>query len=133
MEKSELDILKIADKGTRFRGHLADFLIYLVIHIIYVFIMEAIFGELNEGEFSRQIGGLMLYFTYYIGSEFLFSKTLGKYITKTKVVNQDGTKPKLIMLIIRNVCRWIPFDQLSYLFDKRGWHDQISQTYVVEE
>lgn len=76
---------------------------------------------------------LVSFAAYFIILELLFQKTLGKFITKTKVVKLDGAKPSQRDIIIRTVCRFIPFDQFSFLLLKDGFHDVLSKTKVVKE
>ena len=65
--------------------------------------------------------------------EGLTQRTIGKLITRTKVVMENGEKPSSEAIIIRSLCRMIPFDAFSFLGDpSRGWHDTISKTYVVD-
>lgn len=73
----------------------------------------------------------LLYVMYHFISEYFFGKTLGKFLTKTKVLNEEGEKPSFQQLLIRNLFRLIPLDPFSFLFSKRGWHDTISKTYVI--
>ena len=80
-----------------------------------------------------------MYFFYYYVCEYKWGKTLGKKICRTRVVNEDGTKPTRDTIAIRTLCRFIPFDSISFLFtdvDENGnmtrmWHDTISHTRVV--
>jgi uncharacterized RDD family membrane protein YckC len=65
--------------------------------------------------------------------EYKFQKTLGKFITKTKVVTKGGEKPELSDIIRRTLCRLIPFDKISYLFTKNGIHDRLSETIVIKD
>lgn len=58
-------------------------------------------------------------------------RTLGKYITNTKVVLRDGSKPNAKTILIRTLCREIPLDPLSYLNKSIGWHDSLSKTLVI--
>ncbi|MBL4752041.1 MAG: RDD family protein [Flavobacteriales bacterium] len=69
---------------------------------------------------------------YHTLFEHFLGKTPGKYITLTKVVDSEGNWPRIGKLFLRNLCRLIPFDAVSYLISKRGWHDKISGTYVVQ-
>jgi len=65
--------------------------------------------------------------------EIKFQKTVAKFITKTKVVRLDGSKPNDSEIIARTICRLIPFDGISYLFVKNGLHDYLSKTKVVKD
>lgn len=60
-------------------------------------------------------------------------RSIGKYFTKTKVVMEDGSVPKTTDIILRTLCRLIPFNAFSFFNDEaRGWHDSMSDTYVVD-
>lgn len=69
---------------------------------------------------------------YYIIFEALTGRTLGKYITKTCVVDRFGNRISFSALLKRSFARAIPLEQFSFLGDyARGWHDTLSDTYVV--
>jgi uncharacterized RDD family membrane protein YckC len=72
-----------------------------------------------------------VFWGYYILSEYFFQRTLGKLITKTKVVNGADVKPSFNQVVIRTVIRSIPFDYLSFLATSNGVHDRLSKTRVV--
>jgi len=74
----------------------------------------------------------VLYFGYHFLFEYFCGRTIGKFITKTKVVGPEGEKPGVRTLFIRNICRLIPFDNFSFLLSQTGWHDSISETQVIE-
>ncbi len=69
---------------------------------------------------------------YYALSEGLFQATLGKIITKSTIINTDGEKIGFGRALGRTLCRFIPFEPFSFLFSERGWHDSITDTYVVK-
>src|SRR5262249_49491659 len=68
---------------------------------------------------------------YYIALEAAFSRTLGKLVFRTKVVSESGGPPSIRQIILRTLCRLIPFEPLSCL-DERGWHDSIPRVRVVQ-
>ena len=65
--------------------------------------------------------------------ELRFQKTLGKFITKTRVVNMNGEKPSNKLILGRMFCRLIPFDCFSFIFAENGFHDSVSKTRVVND
>ncbi|RTY76133.1 RDD family protein [Flavobacterium sp. GSP27] len=77
--------------------------------------------------------GLVILFFYYGLSEMYFSRTFGKYFTKTVVIKHDGSKPNMKSIIVRTVSRLIPLEPFSFLTAERGWHDTLSVTYVVKK
>jgi len=58
-------------------------------------------------------------------------RSLGKFITGTIVVKEDGSLPTSEDFLKRNFSRIVPFDALSFL-GSRGWHDSWSDTKVVK-
>jgi len=70
--------------------------------------------------------------SYYITLETLLGRTLGKFVTQTIVVDEYGERPGHLVILIRSICRIIPFYWLAFFFNpKRGLHDAVSRTYVV--
>jgi len=72
---------------------------------------------------------------YYTILEATTGKTIGKMITGTKVTNDDFSKPSLGSAFKRSLCRLIPFEPLSFFGSSSpsGWHDTITDTWVVDE
>lgn len=98
-------------------------------------------GLTGFGFWVFNLGSIMIFFIsimmttgYYILAEGVFGSTVGKFITGTIVVDENGNKPDWGIILKRNLCRLIPFDALSFLGSpSRGWHDSISNTYVVNK
>ena len=68
---------------------------------------------------------------YYFIFETIFQRTPAKFLSGTKVVNQDLKKPGIVSMAIRTLARFIPFEPFS-IFSKKGlWHDSLSKTYVI--
>jgi uncharacterized RDD family membrane protein YckC len=74
----------------------------------------------------------LLFWAYYFILESRNGKTVGKMITGTKVVTVTGEQPDRRTIAIRTLCRIIPFEFLSYLFSRNGWHDTLSKTVVIK-
>jgi uncharacterized RDD family membrane protein YckC len=72
---------------------------------------------------------------YYVVMEGVFGASVGKLVTRTRVVNESGHPPTWEQALVRTLCRFIPFEALSLAFSEdgraRGWHDSIARTYVV--
>lgn len=77
--------------------------------------------------------GILSYFLYYLLFEGMWQRTVAKFITGTKVVMRDGSKPPFKNIFGRTLARLIPFEPLSFLFSPFpiGWHDMLSKTIVV--
>jgi uncharacterized RDD family membrane protein YckC len=81
---------------------------------------------------DRQIilGILLTRFVYYLICELTTRRTVGKLITNTKVMTTDFEKPTNSKIILRTLCRFIPFEPLSGF--TYPWHDTITSTCVVK-
>ncbi|WP_299123106.1 RDD family protein [uncultured Winogradskyella sp.] len=126
----------IVSSGIRFLHYIIDFTItYLLILIIFIILGLFINPTSNSfiGSLLTLITVLGTFFAYYSVMEIKFQKTIGKFITKTKVVKIDGNKPTASEIIIRTISRLIPFDGISYLFVKNGLHDYLSKTKVIKD
>ena len=137
-----LDDTLLASKGGRFLNYFLDvvfslFLIF-VIGVIIAF-LAATFGwnevlnrMSNMTDLKGQIVFVVIRLFYYILTEGFLGRSFAKFITGTVVVDENGRKPSFGTVIKRSLSRIIPFDGLSFLGD-RGWHDSISDTYVVNK
>ncbi len=120
----------VVSSGVRLLNFLIDFIIWLIIAAIFTFPLDATDG------IQMLLGNVILLATfigYYTIMEIKFQKTIGKFITKTKVVNQKGEKPENSEIISRTFCRLIPFDRLSFILMKNGIHDNLSKTKVIRD
>ena len=87
---------------------------------------------------------LVLSYCYYFLLEFYFGRTLGKWICRTKVVDDDGNKPSAATIARRELYRMSPWDTLGEpwfllgaYYDEEGHltrlhHDAKSGTKVVK-
>ena len=133
-----------ATRGQRFINCLLDLLIVHVIMIglatTVVIIGNIAFNyDLSKWAQStttlvRMLLWAVLLFLYYFLAETYFSRTFAKYFTKTIVVTKNGSRPKIHMVFIRTLTRFIPLECLTFLWgDFRGLHDLFSDTYVVRK
>jgi uncharacterized RDD family membrane protein YckC len=114
---------------------LIDYVIFVACSALIGAGIGAIFGE--EGVAMIQsvpeilLGSAMLV-CYYVLFEGVWARTPAKWLLGTVVVDEDGGKPSLGQVFGRTLCRFIPFEALSFLGKRgRGWHDSIPKTYVV--
>lgn len=133
----------LASKGQRLLNFIIDLLIIYVIEIS-VGTTIILIGDLTQSATASNwvsslsvvesfFFGLVILFFYYLTTEMYFSKTFGKYFTKTMVVEHDGSRPNMKSVIIRTLSRLIPFEPFSFITANRGWHDTLSVTYVVKK
>ena len=125
----------IVSSGKRFLNFIIDFFACMIGASILGFIIS-FFINISEGLFLLLFSQLLFlgtYFAYYAIMEIKFQKTVGKFLTKTKVVKMDGRKPENFEIIMRTFCRFIPFDRVTFLFMKNGIHDFLSKTTVIKD
>jgi uncharacterized RDD family membrane protein YckC len=61
-------------------------------------------------------------------------KTLGKLITGTRAVNEDGTFITFKTALLRSLSRMVPFEPFSAFGDPSyPWHDRWTRTYVIDD
>jgi uncharacterized RDD family membrane protein YckC len=133
-QKEKVDS-NVVGSGIRFLNFIIDFFVWLILATIISIIIGLFVQPTDQG--IIQIFGYILIFGTFIGyyaiMEIKFQKTIGKFITKTKVVKMNGEKPENSDIISRTFCRLIPFDRISFLFVKNGIHDFLSKTKVVKD
>ena len=135
LEKNTQEIFdkSIVSSTLRFVNFIIDFISFFVIYFILTSMAILIFNiDTNTNILPIWILMIISFFINYAFLEYKFQKTIGKFITKTKVVNLNGEKPSLNDIMVRTLCRLIPFDRLSFLFAKNGFHDRISNTRVTK-
>lgn len=93
-----------------------------------------IFGVVDViQDMSQYIFAILILLAYYFLLEAVSGRTLGKLITGTKVVTEDGQKPSFADIAVRTLCRCIPFEPFSFFGSGTGgWHDSLSKTRVVK-
>jgi uncharacterized RDD family membrane protein YckC len=125
-----------AGRGARFANLIIDYLAQVAIGFVLGIVVVVIGGEQGLAfldETPDLVVGIPIILVYYFVFEATTSRTLGKLVTGTKVVNQDGGPPTLGQIVGRTFCRLIPFDAFSFLgTPPRGWHDSIPKTIVVK-
>ena len=137
-----LDEKLLASNGSRFINYILDIVIILVL-IFVISLMIAFLANFmgwndllywlgNLSDLEGQLVFVVISIFYYSLSEGLFGRSIGKFVTGTIVVDENGEKPSFGTIFKRTLCRLIPFDGFSFL-GSRGWHDSISDTYVVNK
>jgi len=122
--------------GRRFLNLVIDYLGAVVL-MVAAMVVAVIVGDENTIKSietsSDFLFGIVASFAYYFLLEASFGRTLGKFVTRTKVVNEQGLKPSFPQIFARTACRYIPFEPFSIFFsdEHRCWHDSLSKTYVV--
>jgi uncharacterized RDD family membrane protein YckC/tetratricopeptide (TPR) repeat protein len=124
-----------ASRSVRFVNFLIDSLIVnMMLAYCIGFISSWLGFKTNLIAEHPYIFGVSLMFSSYFIQEYFWGITIGKLITRTRIVNSLGGKPTAWEIFLRTVLRFIPFEPISFLSsNKRGWHDTISDTYVIND
>jgi len=105
--------------------------LYIVVSIVLVF-----FGyESSEESGTYQLWTYISMVFYYYIMEKSFGKTVGKFITRTRVVSADGRNELTAkQVFIRSISRLVPFEIFSFSGSNPiGWHDKWAKTMVIND
>ncbi|GAB0155470.1 hypothetical protein CHRYSEOSP005_07310 [Chryseobacterium sp. Alg-005] len=140
-------ILKIvednrASTGIRFSNYIIDSIVLIIVNMILSFIALFLyeitaltfFDFYNNGGLLWEIvsGNIICAIYYYLWERFSDGRTVGKYLTNTKVISTDGLQPSAQQILYRSLSRIVPFDAISFLGGGNGWHDSWSDTRVID-
>lgn len=131
--------IRPAGNWKRFGNYLIDYIAIYVVSMVVGVMMVLMSGEAgvqrleNITPIEEIALGFIVYSSYYLLFEYFTGKTIGKFMTGTQVVNEQGGKPTFNQILGRSLSRLIPFEPLSFFgASGRGWHDRFSKTYVIE-
>ncbi len=127
MDLSDIVQKNKADKGLRFANFLIDTILFYCSFLIFAFVIGFIAIVLGfDTSFlvelenihpllDRLITAFIMVF-YFFGFETLTKgRSIGKFITGTKVVTLEGEIPTANVFLKRSFCRIIPFEAFSFL------------------
>ena len=128
-----------ADKGLRFANLIIDTIgfygLIFLMGMLLALTAPEMFADENDVSASLTLNlfALVIYILYFMLLEGLFKgKTLGKLITGTRAVKEDGSSITMGDAFKRALSRLVPFEPFSALGD-RPWHDKWTDTVVVKE
>ncbi|RXM52670.1 MULTISPECIES: RDD family protein [unclassified Chryseobacterium] len=112
--------------------YITNYLITIICNFLYKITSIDFFYFYNNGGilWGIFIGNFNYILYYFLMENYLDGRTVSKYITGTKVISTDGSKPSSKQIIYRSLSRIVPFDGLSFL-GVNGWHDSWSYTRVI--
>lgn len=118
-----------ADMYMRLFGYLIDLIAIIAIYFVIIF-LHSIMAPLSD--FDEDLYYWVVFVFYYISLEYVNNgKTIGKIVLKMRVVSSRGNEFSISQICLRLVCRFIPFDAFSFLWEG-NWHDKLSGTKVVK-
>lgn len=143
-DEDEKRVSNYASTDKRFLNYLLDQVIIFVLSYALFFIL-ALLGLYPEslrtfietgGKAAEYVIGIPIVFLYYFIFESIYRRTPAKFITKTKVLDINGSKPTRIQIFKRSLSRLVPFEPISGFGGGtpwHGWHDRWSHTMVVNK
>lgn len=134
-----------ASTGQRFLNYLVDTLLmryvvsygssYMLVHLLLAVSPQtayALFGE-NGSLWAVYLIALTNHLVYYTFCEKFFrGHTLGKLISGTRVIREDGEELTFKDAFLRSLSRLVPFEALSIWFGNGMWHDVWTKTKVIQ-
>ena len=124
--------LKIAPAKSRITNSIIDTITF---YLLYLALGSFSYSRLGIDTEINPLHDLFLlvvsHFIVYALTELIFQKTLGKFLTRTTVVNVLGEKPSFKSILGRTCCRLIPCEAFSFIFLEIGLHDKFSKTRVI--
>lgn len=135
----EIVVLNYASQGQRFGNYIIDRIVALGFAILLGFGVSIIYS-VPGGSADAVFEGLPLYVlmysayvSYYTLSEaFLKGRTIGKLITGTYAVTNNGEPVTFQLAFFRSLSRIVPFEVFSGL-GSAPWHDRWTDTTVVKK
>jgi uncharacterized RDD family membrane protein YckC len=132
--------LEHAGTGQRFINMIVDMILYYIVFVLLLAITFGLAGGGDEFLDDRSGSAKLLQYLVAYGVYVIFyglmeglskGRTLGKLITKTKVLKQDGGEISFSDAWMRSLCRIVPFEAFS-AFGGHPWHDRWTNTIVVK-
>ncbi len=125
-----------AGQGARFANFIVDYIAQAFLGFAFGVVLVIVGGQEAAAFLERTPGivfGIPILLLYYFVLEVTTGRTLGKFVTGTRVVDESGGKPSVGQILGRTFCRLIPFEAFSFFGTPcRGWHDKIPKTFVVK-
>lgn len=126
--------LQYASTGKRFINYLVDLICFYVIAIVvFAILIEQGILDAGMNTILDRLITLICYGIFMGIIEAVFKgKSLGKLMTRTRAVNEDGSPISVKTAFLRGLSRAVPFNALS-AFGGHPWHDRWTKTYVIDE
>lgn len=128
------EVIELATRWRRLANLLVDLMACAFLSVLIGIVNATVslsFGVDLIGAAGRFFG-LAIMFMYYLLGEAVLGKTVGKFVTHTRVIAESGARAKPWQILARTVYRFVPFEALSFLGrSSYGWHDRWSKTRVI--
>jgi uncharacterized RDD family membrane protein YckC len=118
--------------GARFLNVIIDLVTRALLAFPVLSLLRAVDWQPTNA-LQRYLVTLLFMVSYYLVMEGILGFTVGKLITGTRVVNEEGRSAGFGQILGRTFSRLVPFDALSFFGTPSiGWHDRWSGTRVIK-
>jgi uncharacterized RDD family membrane protein YckC len=128
-----------ASTGQRFINYIIDVITFYFIFFSFSFVLVIVAALAGNQTLMDGLKGpwptlvaFVVMLSYYFIMESMTGRTMGKIVTRTRVVMEDGSKLTTTAAFQRTLSRIIPYDAFSFLGGGSGWHDRLAKTRVVK-
>lgn len=130
-----------ASSGKRFANYLIDLVVFYLILFVFGIVLALLspasindIDSFSNSSFLDEVLSLLLYGMYMFLIELVGKgRSVGKFITGTKAVNEDGSAISAKTALLRGLSRTVPFEVFSALGSPSyPWHDKWTHTYVID-
>lgn len=119
--------------GIRFADYILDFIGFYILCLLCGILLGILAHEYINNQFLLYIITYLIYVMYYTVLEGVTEgRTLGKLITGSKAVREDGGTITWNDAFMRSLSRTVPFEAFSGL-NGNPWHDSWTHTLVVKK
>ncbi|MGN6420175.1 MAG: RDD family protein [Pseudobacter sp.] len=132
-----------ASTGQRFANYVIDLIVFYLIAIVVIVFLAALspdmFASLDDESTGANLVDRLLSLILYglfmsVVEAALKGKSVGKYITKTRAVNLDGTPISTSTAFGRGFSRAVPFCVFSAFGEVcNPWQDRWTNTMVIKD
>jgi len=144
LTKSQIVIKNEAATSLRFANFIIDYIIITFISVFFFVFLGIILTLITGNEellsalidskaWSYLLSAFVFVMYYFLMEKFVQGRTVGKLVTGTKVVTDAGDEPSTGDLLRRSLSRLIPFEPLSFFSKDGKWHDNWTDTVVVNK
>jgi uncharacterized RDD family membrane protein YckC len=140
-KENPFENLDDASQGKRLLNYIIDLICFYIVAILLMVVL--FLPAMEDGSYDEDspsttlisylvaIGVIVGYYTFF---EYVCKgRTIGKFITGTRAIMLNGDKLSLRAAFLRSLSRLVPFEPISFLMSRNGWHDRWTDTYVVNE
>jgi uncharacterized RDD family membrane protein YckC len=130
-----------ASAGKRLANYFIDLILFYILFFVLGMIIAVVSPESLESDslffdnpLLDRLLSVVLFGVYMSLVEGIFKgRTLGKLITNTRAVNEDGSTISFSTAFGRGFYRIVPFEPFSALGNPAyPWHDKWTNTYVID-